>query len=800
MELGKQGLSRRSALGLFGAATAGAIAANTAAVSAAHAAGDPRPGHGDVTVTIAGRPAMVGDYVFPDQVPSLVLDNGLVTFTFGRDDAEGGVVTGWTDTSITATSVVVDGTELAHNLNGVDPRDPDRQHSFYIDAGGGKTRLVCTQVRVLRVSRDLVEVAFLDTTSTPLQHEHHLIMRRGKRGLYGYDILTASAATSINEVRMNARWDRSILDNAYNWERGGGKQPTYAYLATQEQVQDETWRVDGVNNPNLPSPDDNSGNLPAGYVYTKYNWSLYHHENPMFGHYGHGFGAWLTPLGGVTEDTLCAFYGVGPDHQDLAIHQDALILNYFGANHYGLPSYALQQGYRRLYGPWYTHLSTGETDDEVIANATAAARTEIAENRAGASWIIDGLYPDPGARSTVTGRLRLADGRPADGFYVLLSTQTATDVYTIHEPTYWVKTDADGSFSLPGIPPAWAPGTTTPASYTLYAFASKGSVVEQYQQTGVSVSGKRTDLGTITWAPTNRSTFLWQIGRSDRSTQEFALATKSPVHSEPRAYEKPGEVPGTLAFAVGESWEPTDWYYAQTQGGAWTVSFSLDRVPSGTAYLTVATPMQQGARPTVAVNGDTSVITGSLPNNNDSTIARQADRSGYPRTAVLTFPASALVVGSNTITFTRGSGTAAGNGLGWDTILLEVDEGGSDGKAVLAATAELVEKGGNSKGTWKVTIHNRGTAAANDVRFDSVQWRADGRVQVRGLPPVTGRDPNKFPVPIAASIPPGGSATAEIGVDASGVLGGIGSGVQIAVSANGGRAVTDVTAKNGPGA
>ncbi|NNC10439.1 hypothetical protein HII28_00870 [Planctomonas sp. JC2975] len=800
MELGKQGLSRRSALGLFGAVTAGAIAASTAEASAAHATADLPPGHGDVSATIGGQPAAVGDYAFPDQVPSLVLDNGLVKFTFGRDDAVGGVVTGWTDTSITATSIVVDGTELAHNLNGVDPRDPDRQHSFYIDAGGGKTRLVCTQVRVLRVSRDLVEVAFLDTTSTPLQHEHHLIMRRGKRGLYGYDILTAAAATSINEVRMNARWDRAILDNAYNWERGGGKQPTYAYLATQQQVQDETWRVDGVNNPNLPSPDDNSGNLPAGYIYTKYNWSLYHHENPMFGHYGHGFGAWLTPLGGVTEDTLCAFYGVGPDHQDLAIHQDALILNYFGANHYGLPSYALNQGYRRLYGPWYTHLSTGATDDEVIANAAAAAQIEIAENRAGASWIVDGLYPDPGARSTVTGTLRLADGRPADGFYVLLSTQTVTDVYTIHEPTYWVKTDADGSFSLPGIPPAWAPGTTTPASYTLYAFASKGSVVEQYQQTGVSVTGKKTDLGTITWAPTSRSTFLWQIGRSDRSTQEFALATKSPVHSEPRAYEKPGEVPGTLAFAVGENWEPTDWYYAQTQGGTWTVSFTLDRVPSGTAYLTVATAMQQGSRPTVAVNGNTSVVTGSLPNNNDSTIARQADRSGYPRTAVLTFPASALVVGSNTITFTRGSGAAAGNGLGWDTILLEVDEGQSQGKAVLDATAELVEKSGNSKGTWKVTVHNTGNAAANDVRFDSVQWRANGRVQVRGLPPVTGRDPNKFPVPIVASIPPGGSATAEIEVDASGVLGGIGSGVQIGVSANGGRAVADVTAKNGPGA
>jgi rhamnogalacturonan endolyase len=37
-------------------------------------------------------------------------------------------------------------------------------------------------------------------------------------------------------------------------------------------------QVDGKNNASLPSPDSNGGNLPAGYVYTKYDWSLYHHE------------------------------------------------------------------------------------------------------------------------------------------------------------------------------------------------------------------------------------------------------------------------------------------------------------------------------------------------------------------------------------------------------------------------------------------------------------------------------------------------------------------------------------------
>src|SRR5215472_11299011 len=177
-------------LGGAGALALGASGLGLDVARAAWAAGpDPgpvRPGGGPpVRLRLNGAPAAPGVFAFPGEVDTVVLDNGLIQFTFGRDDAAGGVVTGWTDTSITATSVVVDGTELAHNLNGISPRDPDRQHSFYVDAGGGKSRLDCAQVAVLRTGDDLVEVAFVDATSTPLRHEHHLIMRRGRRGLYG---------------------------------------------------------------------------------------------------------------------------------------------------------------------------------------------------------------------------------------------------------------------------------------------------------------------------------------------------------------------------------------------------------------------------------------------------------------------------------------------------------------------------------------------------------------------------------------------------------------------------------------
>jgi rhamnogalacturonan endolyase len=158
-------ITRRATLQAFGGVAAGVVLAGGAVPAVA---APPTPSGAPPRVLIGGRPAIVGSYAFPDEVPELVLDNGLVRITFARDDV--GVATGWSDVSITATSVVVAGTELAHNLNGVAPRDPDRQHSFYIDASGGRTRLVCSRVDVLRIEPHLVEIAFVDTTSTPLRH------------------------------------------------------------------------------------------------------------------------------------------------------------------------------------------------------------------------------------------------------------------------------------------------------------------------------------------------------------------------------------------------------------------------------------------------------------------------------------------------------------------------------------------------------------------------------------------------------------------------------------------------------
>ena len=188
-----------------------------------------------------------------------------------------------------------------------------------------------------------------------------------------------------------------------------------------------------------------------------------------------------------------------------------------------------------------------------------------------------------------------------------------------------------------------------------------------------------------------------------------------------------------------------------------TDSRAGDPVPAGPAVrrdrvLTVATSMQQRGAPSVAVNGNTDAIIDTLPNNNDSTIARQADRSGFPRTAVLSFSAGLLVAGGNEITLTHGPATAAGTGLGWDTFVLEVDEGTTAATARLLATAS--KTGSSDSRTWSVRVRNVGNGPAHDVRLSSVTNQGGQAVAVAD------RDPNRFPVPITGVLAPGESRRA----------------------------------------
>ncbi|MBO0684120.1 MAG: hypothetical protein J2P45_13245, partial [Candidatus Dormibacteraeota bacterium] len=140
-----------------------------------------------------------------------------------------------------------------------------------------------------------------------------------------------------------------------------------------------------------------------------------------------------------------------------------------------------------------------------------------------------------------------------------------------------------------------------------------------------------------------------------------------------------------------------------------------------------------------------------------------------------------LTAGTNALTFSRGPGVPAGNGLGWDTLVLEVDEASAPSPAQLAGEVVSVS-GPPTARVWTLRVSNGGAGEANDVRLDGFAFTPPGGPAK--TPSILGRDPNRFPVPIAASIQPGGAATTQVTVN----LGeGAGAPVTAPFSANGGR-------------
>jgi rhamnogalacturonan endolyase len=564
-----------------------------------------------VRMTLNGKPTAEGDHKSAD-VAELTLQNGIISITFGPDG--------------TATSVKKNGTELAHNLNGIVPRDPNRNKTWYIDWGGSKGTMVADNIRVIKNTPEMAHIAIVDSGATSdFYIEHHILLMRGESGVYGYVICKNIKHVRLGtEMRTMYRLDRDIFDWAYVSERTG-QQPRYADLVKLPNIQDETWQ------------------MPDGSIYQKYDYSGYMAENPMWGHYGHGFGVWFIPVS--TE-----YYAGGPLRQDLMVHQDALILNYFQGTHYGAGGPGDFTDDQKLFGPWFTYINTGDATS-MIADAKKKALAE--HTRWPYPWMDDALYPLN--RTTVTGQLKVADGRSAANAMVVLG-KPGVEIYKQGgDFMFYANADAEGKFTIPNV---------RPGNYALYAYATEGSITSQLEKDGVVVRGAVVDLGTVLWTPPKYATLVWQIGKADRMSTEFKFGDQL------RNIKWIGMVPADLTYTIGSSKEREDWYYAQGQVGNWDVKFNLDHAYAGTAYLTVAIAgVSNAPHLTISVNGKE---VRSLVYANDAATYRAAVRSARYQLEEISFPASLLNVGSNTIRFGM-TEVGKNGGIMYDTLKLEVD-------------------------------------------------------------------------------------------------------------------------------
>ena len=100
------------------------------------------------------------------------------------------------------------------------------------------------------------------------------------------------------------------------------------------------------------------------------------------------------------------------------------------------------------------------------------------------------------------------------------------------------------------------------------------------------------------------------------------------------------------------------------------MDFTLAHTYSGTGHLTIALAGQsQIADVVVGVNGTSLGRMASFPN--DQTIYRSGNQSGHYHLVLMTFPASLLKAGANSVTF-QAIKVGSGGGRIYDTIKLEV--------------------------------------------------------------------------------------------------------------------------------
>jgi rhamnogalacturonan endolyase len=567
------------------------------------------------------------------------------------------------------------------NLSQVSKNGHDLMSSgetMYVSEAGGASyhALNATSHTIVRQTPEIVELSFVDTSGAPLDMDWdlHYVMRQGVSGFY-YFLGTAVGTpthpkpATLSELRTVERFDETVLTNGYVGERYGLLPQEAQLNGTEVQNAAYLMTVAPTLLPTVSSlPGVVGQNYDEGPVFTKYDWSTYRTEDSFHGLYGSGFGVWML-------SPSWEFYTGGPLKQELMVQDGTLLLNMYHGGHAGsaitTPSPAQWQ---KLYGPNLVYVNTG-----TAATVLADARTQLASEQAQwpYCWMVNGNYPSTAQRGTVTGTVVEAHGRSVAGAVVALA-QPGPLLTQGYDYIFWTQADSIGHFMIPAV---------RAGSYSVHVYATQGTIVDDPtsgEVTGtVTVKAGTNDVGVLTWSPPYHANLLWSIGTSDRKSGEFRVFP-SPVASGPtntayetgRMYGPTGTVgiwtvpPAQTTYTIGTSTPQTDWYFAQSVAGTWTVKFNLASVPAGGAVLTIA--LAGAARQphlTAAVNTH-SLVSVDLPN--DQSLYRSCLEGGQFQVITATVPATDLVAGPNTATFAVVP-SSAGSGLFYDIVKLESD-------------------------------------------------------------------------------------------------------------------------------
>ena len=518
-------------------------------------------------------------------------------------------------------------------------------NGIYFDytTANGNQGLNPTKVKIVKQTADHCEVLYSATTGNTI-FEQGYIMRRGVPGIYSYVIATGTATSAsepIKEARVCSRLSDTMLNGYVDW-RMNGRIPSNSEMAVAEKeentIQDATYR------------------LADGSIYTKYNWANYVERDTLHGLCGMSnnyYGLYNIPVS-------YEWINGGSERQELTVHSTSkspITIQMLQGEHFGGEAMVLREGEKKLYGPFLIFTTYSK---DPVKSARIQADKEAKEWPY--QWFENDLYPRE--RGTVRGHLNVTTGQRCDSVRIVLAQEKGKDpLEMMHGYQFWTLTDQNGDFEIRNV---------RPDTYHLFAYAKTGEVTDMLEQDDIAVAAGENDLGTITWTPKKYTEMLWMIGQNDRRSSEFRLSDTI------RQYGLWELVPQTLTYTVGESNEKTDWYYAQTKDGTWTVKFNVDKRPAGRVYLTASIAGCASEKVSIAVKLNGTVRATWKPGYKDASVYRSAVNSGRHYVYTVDLPSTALKEGTNLLTF-QTTGTGGKNGIMYDCIKLEAGEAITDG-------------------------------------------------------------------------------------------------------------------------
>jgi rhamnogalacturonan endolyase len=597
----------------------------------------------------------------------VVISNGLVTVTIGNDG------------------------QMTQLTKGSQKLMAAGQTMYVSESGGASYYSIkASSHTVVQQTADTVEVSFLDTSggNHDMDWDLHYVVREGASGFYYFLITQVGTAThpnpaTLRELRTVQRFDETVLTSGYVGERYGLLPQEAQLLGTSIQNAAYVMTVAPTILDTVSSlPGVTGQNYDEGTVFTKYDWATYRTEDQLHGLYGNGFGVWML-------SPSWEFYTGGPLKQELMVQDGTLLLNMYHGGHAGsaitTPSPAK---WDKIYGPNLVYVNTG-SDPAIILDAKARFATE--QSQWPYCWMNNGVYPLSVQRGTVTGTIAEAHGQSVAGAMVTLA-QTGALIDQGYDYMFWTQADANGHFTIPEV---------RQNTYSVHVFATQGTIVDDATHGEivgtVTVGPGANDVGTLTWSPPYHANLLWSIGNSDQRSGEFrvfpnvAAGPSNTAHETGRMYAPTGDgtvetgiwtvPPANTTYTIGTSTPQTDWYFAQSVDGAWTVDFNLASVPAGGATLTIALAgAAREAKLVTAFNGHQVLNMGF---GNDDTLYRSCLQGGLFQLITVSVPAADLVMGANTATFTVANtwnattmlpaSAGPGAGIFYDVVKLESD-------------------------------------------------------------------------------------------------------------------------------